>query len=163
MKRPTGPPPQPSNVRALHGEAGKRRKKAPEPQPEAGSTIAPAWLDALAREHWNELSVELSRLGLLGKIDRGVLAGACWWYAKFRKAAGHVHRRGLTEKTPNNGRQASPDFKIARDAWREYTTAVAAFGVTPSARTRLVAAGQHDDDDDFEKLLQQREHTGQPA
>lgn len=165
MKRRSGPPPQPTKIRILHGDPGKRGINRGEPKPDAASTTPPGWLDRAAREVWNELAPELHRLGLLTKLDRQALASACRWWALYRKADATLRRGGagggLTMKTPSNGRQAAPEVQIALKSHDAAMRVFERFGVTPSERTKLVAPGTHGEGDDDEHLLGKLEQPRQ--
>lgn len=139
MAKP-GPPKTPSAVNELRGNPGHRPSNAEEPKPTVVASIAaPAWLKAEAREVWSELAPELKRLGLLTVIDVQVLAGACRWWAIYRKADRVLAARGLTARTPSNGRQAAPELAIADKAFKAATDVFSRFGITPSDRTSLQA------------------------
>jgi len=83
-----GPPPQPTNLRILRGNPGKRPIK-PEPQPErpAEPPEAPAFLVDYARDEWCRVVGELHRLKLLTILDISSLAAYCTAYARWRRAA----------------------------------------------------------------------------
>ena len=139
MPRRPGPPKTPSALADLRGHPGHRALNTDEPKPDtADSTGAPRWLEGDARAVWDELAPELHRLGLLTKLDTSALAGACWWWAVFRKSARSL-RRGLVAVTPANGKQARPEVAIAHKAYTAAMDVFGRFGVTPSDRTKLHA------------------------
>jgi len=133
-----GPPPIPSALNALHGNPGHRAVNAEEPKPDAvTSVVAPRWLEGDARLIWDELAPELHRLGLLTKLDVSALAGACRWWAIYRKADRALRRGGLVQRTKAVGNTARPELGIAQKAFSEAVAVFGRFGVTPSDRTKL--------------------------
>ena len=69
-----GRKPLPSNVVRLRGNPGKRRRNDAEPRPAPRVPTCPACLDGEARKEWKRLVAELADLGLLTRLDRGLLA-----------------------------------------------------------------------------------------
>lgn len=135
----SGPPKTPSALNALRGNPGKRAVNTDEPKPSTDVSItAPLWLKAEARDIWNGLAPELHRLGILSVLDVQALAGGCRWWAIYRKADAAL-RRGLTAKSPSNGRQAAPEIAIAHKAFDTAMSVFSRFGITPAERTRLHA------------------------
>lgn len=135
-----GPPPTPSALNALHGNPSHRPINAEEPKPDAVTSVAaPRWLDGDARLIWDELALELHRLGLLTKLDVSVLAGACRWWAIYRQADRALRRGGLVQRTKAVGKTARPELGIAQKAFSEAVAVFGRFGVTPSDRTKLKA------------------------
>lgn len=134
-----GPKPTPAALNALRGHPGHRPVNTEEPKPaSADSLAAPAWLQADARAIWDALAPELHRLGLLTKLDVSSLAGACRWWAIYRRAD-RALRTGLVAMTKANGKQARPEVGIAQKAFHEAMQVFAKFGVTPSDRIALKA------------------------
>ena len=69
-----GRKPLPSNVVRLRGNPGKRRLNDGEPRPAPVVPACPACLGEEARKEWQRLARELGELGLLTRMDRGMLA-----------------------------------------------------------------------------------------
>ena len=72
-----GRKPLPSNVVRLRGNPGKHRLNDAEPRPAARVPPCPTCLGGDARKEWQRLAKELGELGLLTKLDRGLLATYC--------------------------------------------------------------------------------------
>jgi len=118
-----GRKPKPTALKILDGDRADRINRA-EPRLRASDAEPPAhfccYADALvfAREHWAELAPMLTSVGLLTEGDRPALALLCEAYALFR---------------------LDPlDYK-ARDLYRRM---LIEFGLTPSSRSRVRAAGE---------------------
>lgn len=117
-----GRKPKPTALKLLDGDRADRINRA-EPRLPDADTEPPEHFccdsDALdfAREHWADLAPMLASVGLLTEGDRPALALLCEAYALFR---------------------LDPlDYK-ARDLYRRM---LVEFGLTPSSRSRVKAAG----------------------
>ncbi len=134
-----GPAATPTEVNRLRGFPGHRPINAGEPKPAAAASIAaPPWLDGESSAIWEDLAPELHRLGLLKTLDVAVLAGACRWWAIYRKAD-RALRRGLVQTTKAVGQTRRPEVGIAKEAFEAAVRVFQRFGVTPSERTKLTA------------------------
>ena len=81
-----GRKPLPSNVVRLRGNPGKRRLNDAEPRPAHRVPSCPACLGDEARKEWQRLAKELGELGLLTRLDRGLLAAYCQAHALWVEA-----------------------------------------------------------------------------
>lgn len=74
----SGPPPQPTNLRILRGNPGKRPINDAEPKPAKAKLTPPRWLpQGKPRAYWREHAPMLSQTGLLTEADRLSLAILC--------------------------------------------------------------------------------------
>jgi P27 family predicted phage terminase small subunit len=141
-----GPPPQPTNLRILRGNPGKRPIKS-EPQPErpAEPPEAPAFLVDYARDEWCRVVGELHRLKLLTILDISSLAAYCTAYARWRRAAEALAKiEGLK-------RAQNPLVRIASRAAADMVASQ--FGFTPVARSRIAAGPFNQPPGKFDGLL----------
>ena len=69
-----GPLPNPQALRVLRADT---RPAGPTSRPVREMPTTPSWLDTEARAEWERVSGELYGLGLLTRIDRGVLTRYC--------------------------------------------------------------------------------------
>ena len=118
-----GRKPKPTALKILDGDRADRINRAEPQLPEADLDFPDHFcVDAdgcdFAREHWAELAPMLSAAGLLTEGDRPALALLCEAYALFR---------------------LDPLDMKARDLYRRM---LIEFGLTPSARSRVKAAGE---------------------
>lgn len=160
-----GPAKTPSALNALRGNPGHRSVNTEEPKPAAAASIAaPRWLEGDGRAIWDELAPELHRLGLLTQLDVAALAGACRWWAIYRKAD-RALRRGLVQQTKAVGKTRRPEVGIAKEAFDAALGVFQRFGVTPSERTKLKApaakpagddSGSTQPADPFDELARRR-------
>ncbi len=81
-----GPRPQPTALRVLRGNPGKRPLNADEPKPASIASIAPpVWLDPTAAEAWRELAPRLQKLGLLTELDQQRFSMLCIHWSRWRR------------------------------------------------------------------------------
>jgi P27 family predicted phage terminase small subunit len=147
-----GRKPLPSNVVRLRGNPGKRRPNDAEPTPAPGVPTCPSCLGDEARKEWKRLARELGELGLLTRIDRGMLAAYCQAHALWTEAVASIGRYGTMVKSPNGYPLQSPYVAVANKQVEIMGRIAAEFGMTPSSRSRIRAAGPAPEDP-FEQFL----------
>jgi phage terminase small subunit len=64
----------PTRLKALTGNPGKRPLNANERRPEPAVPECPPELNPIARQEWIRLTAELAKLNLITHLDRGALA-----------------------------------------------------------------------------------------
>ena len=136
MKTP-GPPPTPTNLKALLGNPGKRRLNNREPDPEPAIPSCPSFLNKEARREWRRVSKLLFANGLMTQLDRAALAGYCDAYARAAEASRQLQKYGLIVKSPNGYPMQSPYLAILNTALQEMRAFCTEFGMTPSSRSRV--------------------------
>ena len=147
-----GPTPQPTNLKVLRGNPGRRPLNENEPKPRALPPTRPAWLTGEAKKKWEEVVPELERLGLLTIVDGAALAGFCQSWKDFVECARFIKKNGRTFKTDNGYVVQRPEVAIAQKALQAVKAFGAEFGLTPSARVRLNGAGdKKGNDSDYEE------------
>ena len=132
-----GPPPQPTKLKLLRGNPGKRKLNAAEPEPELKAPDCPKWLTKVAKEEWDRVIPELLRLQVISGLDRAALAGYCQSYANWRHAQGILKRFGMTFTTDKGYVGQRPEVAIAqreRQIMRQFQQEL---GLTPSSRSRV--------------------------
>lgn len=137
-----GPAPKPTALKVIEGNPGKQKLNAKEPKPTSGKPSCPKWLDERARAEWKRVINELDALGLVAKIDRGVLAGYCYWFARWREAAEFLEENGDSYVMKDESGKIKyvaqfPQVAIARDAFRMMRQCALDFGMTPAARSKI--------------------------
>ena len=130
-----GRKPLPSNVVRLRGNPGKRRLNDAEPRPAARVPPCPACLGDEARKEWQRLAKELGELGLLTRLDRGLLAAYCQAHALWVEAVSSIERYGTMIKSPNGYPMQSPSVAVANKQVEIMVRIAAELGMTPSSRT----------------------------
>jgi phage terminase small subunit len=87
-----GRKPKPAKLKVL---TGSRRpiQNVPRPQQESDLTC-PDFLSEVAKEEWQRVTGELTRLGLLTILDRSMLAAYCAIYDTWRAAVETLEKEG---------------------------------------------------------------------
>jgi P27 family predicted phage terminase small subunit len=153
-----GPPPEPTKLRVLKGNPGKRPVNEREPQPRATSPRCPEWLSAEAKRVWQRLVPELKAMRVLTYIDGDALAAYCQTFARWRAAEEFIQKHG--EAYPlrdDQGRikcmQQFPQVAISRNLLLVLRAYQQEFGMTPSARSRVAVAPDPDTRGDAHRWL----------
>lgn len=163
-----GRKPHPSAVTILRGNPGRRPLNAREPKhatidptlpPELEVREAEApWLP-LARGEWTRI-VETLGHGHVTTVDRGTLIAFCLKYAQwitYERAAG---AEAAIIKAPSGYPVPNPLIALANRAYTGMMKAAIELGITPSSRSRIVAAPSKADPaiapDEFTKFQRRR-------
>ena len=145
----TGPPPKPTLLKILAGNPGKRPLNADEPQPERTAPLCPEWLNDSAKTFWSDIAPKLTRLGVLTEIDGEALTALCLALADLKNAQEQIKKVGYIVKTPSGYAQPNPFVGISNLALKQIRSLLQEFGMTPSARSRvLMQAGFKEDEND---------------
>ncbi len=120
----------------------------------------PAWLDPDAKRVWKDLVPKLKRMGVLTEVDGGALAAYCQTFARWRKVEEFIAKHGdVYPLKDQNGKfkymQQFPHVSIARYLLQLLKAYQQEFGLTPSARTRVVV-DDSESSDDMEDFLNAR-------
>ena len=138
-------------VTAKRGRGVNRREPKPLPLlPEPPPELSPE-----ALEEWHRIAPRLLAAGLLTMLDRSALAAYCQAYGRWVTAervlaalAVDDPNQGLLIINPQSGAQRQhPLVGIAAAAMSDVVRFGAEFGMSPSARTRIIA-GDHTPPDD---------------
>lgn len=115
-----GQKPKPTHLRLLSGNAGKRPINALEPTYAACATDAPEWLSEAPRAHWQRLAPMLANAGVLKTSDGDLLATYCCLFSDYVEAV-------------------KAGEKVSMTVVGQLRQMMGELGMTPSARTRIVA------------------------
>ena len=132
-----GFPPQPTKLRALRGNPGKRGINTREPRPRAGTPTCPAILSDVGKKEWRRITRELREMGTLASSDRAGIAAYCKEYERWWEAEEKVRMVGMVIKTPSGYPVLNPYLSVANGAMRHMVKILAEFGLTPASRTRI--------------------------
>ncbi len=137
-----GPPPQPTELRLLRGNPGKRRINTREPRPPSGTPVCPRWLSPEAKRAWRETVPVLKRMRILTQVDRDALTAYCQTYARWKAAEQFLDQHGAVYPIRDEAgkiryMQPFPQVAIARTYLQVLRSYQQEFGMTPSARTRV--------------------------
>jgi len=130
--------PQPTTLKILRGNPGKRPLNESEPKPDIVMPPCPDFIRDEAREHWSEVGPILLSLGVLTVLDGVALALLASALARLVKAEAMITQTGEVLKTKDGGFYQNPYLAVANKAWEHVYKLLVEFGMTPSSRSRIV-------------------------
>ena len=149
-----GRKPKPTALKVLEGNPGKRPLNGAEPAPAHKAPRCPSWLEAEAKREWKRIGRILEQMGLLTEMDMAAFAGYCQAYARWKEAEEFISQHGTMVRTPNGYLQQVPQVSIAQTNMKIMLRFCEQFGLTPSARSRIIAGeGVVEPADEMERLL----------
>ncbi len=131
----------------------RRNKSAPKVQygtPPVPDTIKD---DPVASDKWTQLCQELAKAGVLATMDGDLLEAYCMTYSMYRTALAQVQKEGNTVIKANGDPMRNPACVELAQTMQRMGKLMTELGITPSARSRITAAPQTDEDDPFEELM----------
>lgn len=137
-----GPKPQPTVVRLMRGNPGKRKTNAAEPEVDALGVAVPEELlgndDAI--NEWNRSIVPAIEAGLITAADRAIAIAHCdlWsvWRAQLKEANSGPH---IIHVGQNKHPTPNPARGMANSTFQLLARVDAELGFTPSSRSRVKA------------------------
>lgn len=139
-----GPQPQPTAVRELHGDPGKRGPGAgQEPRPEPVAPKVPRGLPREARAFWRRYAAGLARLGLLTDVDTPAFTMMAMHWQVCQDAMREMAKAGqagvleLTSEDEDGLTRKHPLLQVLRDNSGAFLRYAAHFGMSPSARAGM--------------------------
>ena len=132
-----GPAPEPTALKIIKGNPGKRALNKLEPKPRAKKPICPDHLDEVAQREWKRLVPILLRMKVLTEADYIALANLCQTYSTMVKAQEQLNKAGILFKTPSGYIQQSPLISVVNGCIEKLNALCREFGLTPSSRTRI--------------------------
>lgn len=149
-----GRKPKPTALKMLEGNPGGRPLNEAEPKPQKKAPRCPPWLEDEAKREWKRMAKVLEQMGLLTEMDMAAFAGYCQAYARWKEAEEFLTQHGSMVRTPNGYLQQVPQVSIAQTNMKIMLKFCEQFGLTPSARSRIVGGeAVADPADDMELLL----------
>jgi len=141
-----GPRPTPTHLLQLRGsklvnkDRREREVKGPEGLPDK-----PEWLDEMGQKAWDFLVPLLQQMGVLTRIDANALSRYCQLWSRWREAEAFIAKHGLMYPLKDDAGkpkcfQPWPQVSIANKLAQQLTRLEQEFGMTPSARSRLILA-----------------------
>jgi P27 family predicted phage terminase small subunit len=137
--------PKPTAQRVLEGNPGKRPLPGDEPQHAPASVefdAPPAELadHPHAAGEWRRLAPLLRTSRTVTDADRSALVALCLEWARYLDATASIKRLGLVVTTKSGYPMANPYLPIATRALAACNKLWPELGLTPSSRSRVVAA-----------------------
>lgn len=118
----------------------------------------PDFLWGDAREEWERVVPELTRLGLTKPADVAALTGHCLAYQRLAQAQRRINEDGMLH-TNSQGVVRHPMVAIVEAASKELRSWAVEFGLTPSSEQR-VARPEDQDHGDADPFGEGAAHTG---
>jgi P27 family predicted phage terminase small subunit len=158
------PRPEPTALKLLKGNPGKRPVNKAEPKPELGLPDPPDHLDSVALEEWNASGPGLARMRVLTLSDKAIFAAYCEAWSLNRRtwqqlkrsieAAGDALGGGLIYSNKRSGvTKTNPLVPLAQSSANDMLRFAAELGMTPAARARLEVAPGDDSEAKLKALL----------
>ena len=143
--RMRGRKPKPTKLKIMAGEPNKDRINDQEPEAPVGRPVMPDGLDDVGRKAWDALCDSLDALGILSTVDHHALEIYCHAYSGYRAALDTIKKQGMfmVRKVTNGDVRVirHPLMPEIHSSRAEIMKMQAEFGLTPSARSRLVVPG----------------------
>ncbi len=133
-----GPRPTPTAQLRLVGSR-RLEHRGDEPQPQLGTPRAPTWLSKEAAAEWKRIVPELTKIGVLALIDRGVLTGYCEAWSLYREATIALRKTGSTYATSVGTMAKHPNVAVLTEHRTAFLKFAQELGLSPSARVRLTS------------------------
>lgn len=134
-----GPKPKPTNLKVVAGTQRADRANPSEPRLEPAAPEPPSFLTPYARAEWVRVCDTLVTAGIMTKSDRAALAAYCQAFGRWQKAEEELAQDDLIITTTNGNQIQNPLVGTANKAMADVVRYAAEFGMTPSARSRIVA------------------------
>jgi P27 family predicted phage terminase small subunit len=140
----SGRRPQPTNLRVLRGNPGKRPIPAGEPTPPPVTSafdVPPPDLDGddRAAAEWRRLAPMLRACKLVTEAERTLLIALCQNWSRYLEAQDKIRKLGLLVKTPNGLPVVNPYLDIANKALAICRPLWVELGLTPAGRAKIHA------------------------
>jgi P27 family predicted phage terminase small subunit len=143
----SGRRPQPTKLRVLRGNPGRRPVNPHEPQPppvgdEFETPPAEVSTDLLAAAEWRRVIPILRACGLASQAERSALVALCQQWSRYLEAHGKVRELGMIVRKPSGVPMINPYLAVADRALAHCGKLWGELGLTPSGRARLSALPQ---------------------
>ncbi len=155
-----GPKPVPTAIKLQRGTFRADRAVANEARP-IGKPTCPKWLNADAKKEFRRVVKMLSAMGLIGAVDGNAIIRYATTWVRWRQALQMIEKAGeVSVYKDAEGKvkaiQPSAFASIIRGLSEELSRIETAFGMNPSARSRIEVtmppAGQVDTKERFFNL-----------
>jgi len=156
-----GPRPQPTQLKIMRGNPGRRTISKQEPLPPADGVVMPSHLGEVASVKWAELLPLLQLVKVMTRADTEALARYCdtyeWWLATRAKlkAEGDTYPI-LNDKGEIKYIAQRPEVSIANKLATQLRQLENDFGLSPASRTSLKVEPDAQEESTLSKFLARR-------
>jgi len=157
-----GPKPEPTPLKIVRGNPGRRPLNKDEPQPPSDGVVMPSYLGEVAAGKWAELLPLLQAVKVMTRADIEALARYCdtyeWWLATRAK----LKKEGDTYPILNDKGEVKyiaqrPEVSIANKLATQLRQLESDFGLSPAARTSLKVEPDAKEESVLSKFLSRRQ------
>ena len=134
-----GRKPQPTALKVLKGNPGRRPLNEDEPKPEVLLPRPPSHLSPVARREWKRTGTLLVEMGLMTNLDVAALAGYCVAYSHWVDAEQQMRKHGLLMKSTRGEPTRSPYWFISAHSMAAMRSFLLEFGMSPSSRSNVAS------------------------
>ena len=146
-------PRKPAEQHLLQGTFRADRHGKTVPKPRVNGTLRPPkWLPEGAKAAWKRVAPELTRLGLLTRIDLAAFTAYCVLFYQWQKVAERVNNEGVTYKSGELTKR-NPLVPVMQGLARDLLAIATAFGMTPASRQRIHVEPLVDEEDPLENYI----------
>ena len=139
-----GPIPKPTVLEIAEGRPGHRAINRNEPKARNVAPKCPDHLDERARKEWRRMVPILQRMKVLTEADGYSLANLCQTYSTLVTAQEKLSEAGILYKAPSGYIMQSPLLAVVNQCIDTITKLSREFGLTPAARSRIIAPALDD-------------------
>ncbi len=115
----------------------------------------PAFLTQIAKKEWRRVYALLSERKAIAEMDSAVLSGYAQCYARWREAEQAIDRHGVIVEETSVSRagvtrttlKKNPACTASKEAQSVMLRCIAALGLSPADRTRIVSDAEAPEDD----------------
>jgi P27 family predicted phage terminase small subunit len=137
----SGRRPQPTAIKLLRGNPGKRPLPTDEPvmvRADASFDVPPAELvgDTGATAEWRRVAPLLRNVGLVSESERAALTALCQQWSRYLAAHAQVMALGMVIEGPKSVPIPNPSLSVADRALLHCHRLWSELGLTPSGRAR---------------------------
>lgn len=152
----TGRKPKPSQLHKLHGNPGKRKKNALEPEFEAAIPDAPDLLEGEALKEWHRVTHDLAAKQVITNVDMAILALYCQTFADWTYNRDAVKSEGFILTNSKGDTKANPRVRLVNTFAEQLAKYAAELGITPSSRSRVKMIGKPAKEPDKKQALAEK-------
>jgi P27 family predicted phage terminase small subunit len=134
-----GPKPTSTVVKLITGNPGRRPINAREAKPRVLIPDPPVLLKGDALREWRRITRLLAEVGLITKLDRGVIAAYCQAWSRWIQCERMLETTGLLIKAPNGYPMYSPYLSASNKALDQVRQLSEQIGLSGSSRSRIKA------------------------
>jgi len=157
-----GPRPEPTPLKVLRGNPGRRPVNKKEPQPSADGVAMPSHLGEVAKAKWKDILPLLQAVKVMTRADVEALARYCDTYEWWISTRAVLKKDGDTYPILNDAGEIKyiaqrPEVSIAHKLAAQLRQLESDFGLSPAARSSLKVEPDATEESVLSKFLARRQ------